>query len=414
MVKPSFDSLSCACVKGRRIGTKEINLFSYHQQVRVTSPMSNPEMNMEDVCVKARSHSRVTERKTKDGDTIKLLKEIESLCQRSKQPEVILLLGDVGAGKSSLVNTVIRALTEQHLPRAKTGRGGAHSKTVTLQRFYQCGVNENDLEEGHELKGLTHMLPTLIDFAGRAHCQEEFLEILDLILGGYIPTGTSIKYLEEYQREYGIGKLSRKFNASDPALEVTKVVLVIDTQSSSLPESLIENIQRAIQQHTADGQLKYQCDLFVVLTKMDMEKDVTDEENKLDSTVSVEKSITSREERERQLAILLTIEGALNDNLFRWTSYHDNITEQNPEIDIVALKFLKTMMQQRPTDVQSSVKPKELLLKEKIQMRVEKIWDVALTSARRNWNSLEKQTKLAVLAVFVGCFIIYLLSRSVL
>ncbi|WAR31247.1 hypothetical protein MAR_033789 [Mya arenaria] len=145
--------------------------------------------------VRAGRHPRVAEKSRKNGDIIKLLKEIESLCQRSKQSEVILLVGDVGAGKSSLVNTVIRALTEQHLPRAKTGKG-------------------------------------------------------------YIPTGTSSKFLEEYQREFGVGKLSRKFNASDPAMKVTKIVFVIDAQSCSLPKALIEGIQRAIQQHTADGQLK--------------------------------------------------------------------------------------------------------------------------------------------------------------
>ncbi|XP_052790292.1 uncharacterized protein LOC128224486 isoform X2 [Mya arenaria] len=353
-------------------------------------------------------HPRVAEKSRKNGDIIKLLKEIESLCQRSKQSEVILLVGDVGAGKSSLVNTVIRALTEQHLPRAKTGKGGAGSKTVTLQAFNQCGVNADDFKDDHDLKGLTDMLPTLIDFAGNSICQKEYLEILELILGGYIPTGTSSKFLEEYQREFGVGKLSRKFNASDPAMKVTKIVFVIDAQSCSLPKALIEGIQRAIQQHTADGQLKYHCDLFVVLTKMD----VTDQETKLDSTASVKQSGVSREERERELAEILTIEGALNDNLFRWTSYHDKNTEQSPQIDIVALTFLKTMMQQRPTVARSSVKPKALLPKEFIQMRVEKILDDAWTYGCRNWNSLDQQTQFIVWAVLAGCFIIFLLSLS--
>ncbi|XP_052790593.1 uncharacterized protein LOC128224671 [Mya arenaria] len=396
-----------------RVGTVEkvikLNTWLvYHQQVRLTSPINGP-VKMEDIFVQATRHPRVPERKLKRyGASIKILKDIKSLCQRSQQPEVILLVGDVGAGKSSLVNTIIQALTEQHLPRAKTGKGGTRTKTITLQRFYHCGVNENDLQDGHELEGLTDMLPTLTDFAGNSNCHEEFLEILFLILGGYIPTGTSINYLEEYQRKFGVGKLSRKFNASDPALEVTKIVFVIDAQSSSLPYALIDGIQRAIQQHTADGQLKYHCDLFVVLTKMD----VTDQETKLDSTASVRESNASREKRERELAEMLTIEGALNDNLFRWINYNDNITEQNPEIDIIALTFLKTMMQQRLTDAQSSVKPKALLPKELIQMRVAKMWDDALIYGCRNWNSLEKQTQLIVLAVLGGFFIIFLLSRS--
>ncbi|WAR31246.1 hypothetical protein MAR_033788 [Mya arenaria] len=247
-----------------RVGTVEkvikLNTWLvYHQQVRLTSPINGP-VKMEDIFVQATRHPRVPERKLKRyGASIKILKDIKSLCQRSQQPEVILLVGDVGAGKSSLVNTIIQALTEQHLPRAKTGKG-------------------------------------------------------------YIPTGTSINYLEEYQRKFGVGKLSRKFNASDPALEVTKIVFVIDAQSSSLPYALIDGIQ-------------HHCDLFVVLTKMD----VTDQETKLDSTASVRESNASREKRERELAEMLTIEGALNDNLFRWINYNDNITEQNPEIDIIAL-----------------------------------------------------------------------------
>ena len=50
------------------------------------------------------------------------------------EPEVVLLLGPPGSGKSALINTVVRAISGKHYEKALPGRGIAASKTLTLQR----------------------------------------------------------------------------------------------------------------------------------------------------------------------------------------------------------------------------------------------------------------------------------------
>jgi len=51
------------------------------------------------------------------------------------EPEVVLLLGPPGSGKSALINTVVRAISGKHYEKALPGRGIAASKTLTLQRW---------------------------------------------------------------------------------------------------------------------------------------------------------------------------------------------------------------------------------------------------------------------------------------
>ena len=50
------------------------------------------------------------------------------------EPEVVLLLGPPGSGKSALINTVVRAISGKHYEKALLGHGIAASKTLTLQR----------------------------------------------------------------------------------------------------------------------------------------------------------------------------------------------------------------------------------------------------------------------------------------
>jgi len=51
-----------------------------------------------------------------------------------RKPEVVLLLGTSGSGKSALINTVVRAISGKHYEKALLGHGIAASKTLTLQR----------------------------------------------------------------------------------------------------------------------------------------------------------------------------------------------------------------------------------------------------------------------------------------
>jgi len=50
-----------------------------------------------------------------------------------RKPEVVLLLGPPGSGKSALINTVVQAISGKHYEKALPGRGIA-SNTLTLQR----------------------------------------------------------------------------------------------------------------------------------------------------------------------------------------------------------------------------------------------------------------------------------------
>jgi predicted AAA+ superfamily ATPase len=67
-----------------------------------------------------------------------LLDHIDWLCNSWDREDVerILLFGNIGAGKSSIVNTIIKALSGKYIPKAKVGQGSTQSKTFSLERYY--------------------------------------------------------------------------------------------------------------------------------------------------------------------------------------------------------------------------------------------------------------------------------------
>jgi predicted GTPase len=64
-----------------------------------------------------------------------LLVHIDRLCNSWDRENVerILLFGNIGAGKSSIVNTIIKALSGKYIPKAKVGQGSTQS---SLERYY--------------------------------------------------------------------------------------------------------------------------------------------------------------------------------------------------------------------------------------------------------------------------------------
>jgi predicted GTPase len=63
--------------------------------------------------------------------------DIAHLCNRRDRSKVenIFLLGKSGAGKSALVNTVIKVISGKYTPKAKVGAGTTQSKTLNLERY---------------------------------------------------------------------------------------------------------------------------------------------------------------------------------------------------------------------------------------------------------------------------------------
>lgn len=68
-----------------------------------------------------------TEQITKDEVWENLKANLEAL----EKPRNLLLLGNIGTGKSSFINTVITALTGNYKYYADVGRGGSHN-TIRL------------------------------------------------------------------------------------------------------------------------------------------------------------------------------------------------------------------------------------------------------------------------------------------
>ena len=75
-------------------------------------------------------------KKKKKEEVMQKLKEI---LKGLKKPKNILILGDIGAGKSSFVNSIIMALTGEYDYYAEVGGGDRHN-TTTINRF-ACHTN---------------------------------------------------------------------------------------------------------------------------------------------------------------------------------------------------------------------------------------------------------------------------------
>ncbi|XP_053372584.1 uncharacterized protein LOC123561133 [Mercenaria mercenaria] len=304
--------------------------------------------SVEDVEFKPYEREAVEAEENVRSENVQLLIDIAHLCNRKDRTRVenIFLLGKSGAGKSALVNTVIKVIAGKYLPKAKVGAGVTQSKTLTLERYKSCGVTREDLTVGTQrdlVQGMLRKLPTILDAAGKGDINTESLrEILELLIGGYIPPGTSIEALENLQKEYRVGALKDIiYTQPQEDWKVTKVVFVQSCRDA-VPQNLVECLHTVLK--TTDpktAQPLYTGDVFVVITKYDLVKD----QSKYDSPSS-EQTVTMEEFEsvENTVAEVFNIKGALNDNRIRWVSYTDMVDTDNPYIDNIALKFIKRMV----------------------------------------------------------------------
>ncbi|XP_053372591.1 uncharacterized protein LOC123560125 [Mercenaria mercenaria] len=192
---------------------------------------------------------------------------------------------------------------------------------------------------------MLYRLPTILDAAGRGDNDtgESLIEILELLIGGYIPPGTSIEAVEALQEKYGVGALKEAiYTKLQDDWKVTKVVYV-QSGREGVAENLVNCLQTVLRKtDPRTAQPLYTGEIFVVITKYDLVKhnsssDMEDEHVTLEAFESVEKKV----------AEVFNIQGALKDNMIRWVSYSDRVDTDNPKIDNTALKFIKRMVMPR-------------------------------------------------------------------
>lgn len=69
------------------------------------------------------------EENIKDGRRVEVLNELKVNVKKLEKPRNVLLLGSLGTGKSSFINTVITVLTGRYKPYADIGCGSKHNST---------------------------------------------------------------------------------------------------------------------------------------------------------------------------------------------------------------------------------------------------------------------------------------------
>ncbi|XP_045208350.2 uncharacterized protein LOC123560161 [Mercenaria mercenaria] len=289
-----------------------------------------------------------------------------------ESPEVILLIGRSGAGKSALINTLHKVLTGKYYPIAKHGSGKALTVTMELNRYEHCGAQLHRISNAsrkERMNDTIRKLPHIIDCAGLADENSwKLRELLELLIGGYIRPGTSISGLEIMQTEYGEGGLTTAFDVSNPEWKVTKIVFVqgcID----AIPINLIACLRQTLEIVDKDTfTRKYRVGIFVLITKYDLVKDSKDI-NLYGKDQDKSISLTDLEKVETALAQELNFEGALESNRIRWVSLTDNTGLDNPYVENIALRFLKKMIEPGVPDVQYTEPILNMRKKIKLKMK---------------------------------------------
>ncbi|KAH3800537.1 hypothetical protein DPMN_154170 [Dreissena polymorpha] len=338
----------------------------------------------------------------KQEENAELICEIAELCNRPdrKDPEVLLLLGSVGAGKSALVNTIIKAMTGKYIHKAK-----ADVIDFVSQRFENCGIEKYDLQglQKEAFSNCLHKLPNIIIVPGMSVEQSANIrELLEAVFGGFIPPRTSVKYLQKLQKDYGVDCLQKMYPSNSKEWAVTRVVFVASA-FQSLPTALVEIVRSLLETHDqATGYFKYNIDLFVVITKCDLVEGFNTSEKTSDSNMIKRHQF---KEMENEVAKEFSIGGAMEHNSIRWQSYVDGRCLDDPYIDNIALKFVRQMMQprRRRHPVESDKTP---------VLTPQKMFLFKLTKAVNDMNADEKLAFLV--GIFVALVVVYVsLSQTV-
>ncbi|XP_053385777.1 uncharacterized protein LOC123538735 [Mercenaria mercenaria] len=280
-----------------------------------------------------------------------ILNDIAETCaqKKIKHTDNILLLGNAGSGKSALLNTIIKALSGRYIPRARYGFGQTCALTKTLQRFENCGITEDDIADADRRDILKHAIPYLPSFFDSppfCNSSPEMMEILELVIGGFIPPNTSFISLERLQQGNYPGFLKDKFAQSNPNWRISKIVFV-QSPRDSLDERLIKMVNGLL---TVEDQERccpiYSIDNFVVITKYDLvDSGDTVKFRQTEGSSFDGLTLEHFERVEHDICSKFNIIEAKEHNMFRWVSYCDTTGYDNPYIDNIALKFIQRMLE---------------------------------------------------------------------
>lgn len=238
-------------------------------------------MNLQnDFCEDEMTTEQNIEQITKDEVWENLKANLEAL----EKPRNLLLLGNIGTGKSSFINTVITALTGNYKYYADVGRGGSHN-TI---RLHMIPSAEYWNPENKEIKAQN--LPTFIDTIGLdtllSKSKEEnsvYKELMRLIINGQLPKNCDLFDLSNKLKN-GEKIIIRQNKLQMATVDI--IIVVLSAQNCVTPDTLLYDIYKEAKFETKN------IPVFLVLTNVDKsnlsEKGLEEKKNDICSIMNIE------------------------------------------------------------------------------------------------------------------------------
>ncbi|XP_066297158.1 uncharacterized protein [Branchiostoma lanceolatum] len=184
-----------------------------------------------------------------------LMEEVRDLIENTESELNILMVGRVGGGKSTLVNSAHMAVAQKWNEFAVSGKGAATNNTIYLTPI--------PMFERRYMKTPIDDYPETIkmwDFVGMENLEEEsYITLIGLTLEGRVPEGTCVPELLKLKTQ----QLEKKFPTVDQKRRFHRVIMVCEADKD-IPENLVKTVARSAK--TYDGR---QVPIFVLFSKMD-------------------------------------------------------------------------------------------------------------------------------------------------